>query len=149
MVGASVLCELCGNDLDPAWKICPYCNQHREHVYNQEKREYFRVVNLERGMPLVQDAVKRLNDELAFGRHSGLKVLVFIHGYGSTGKGGVIKDGVRAALKGHRGTKVLSDILPGEDCGRHSPHARQLLKRFPKLGNYLNRSNPGITLVVL
>ena len=149
MVAKTVLCEVCGNELDAVLKSCPYCNQKREPDYTQEIEDYFRVVNLERGMPLVHEALNRIDYELVSARQSGLKVLVLIHGYGSTGKGGAIKDSVRAELKVRQGANALTDILPGEDCGKHSPHARQILKRFPELNDYVRRPNPGITIVVL
>lgn len=148
MDGKSV-CEVCGNELDPALATCPFCNQTREPVYTRKNREHFSVVNLELGMPLVHGALKRLDYELASADQRGIKIFILIHGYGSSGKGGAIKDAVRKVLKLRKDQSLVNDVLPGEDCGKQSTHAKFIQKRFPMVKEYLLRPNPGITLVVI
>lgn len=45
-------------------------------------------VNLELGRPSADEALRRLEHELAAKRHLRAKAMKIIHGYGSSGKGG-------------------------------------------------------------
>lgn len=143
----TVVCEVCGNNIDPALKNCPYCGSKRVVQFTGIRSEQFRVVNLEKGMPLVRDALKRLASELDVARTSGVKLLVLIHGYGSSGEGGAIKDALRQALQTYKDQNKLNEVLPGENINKHSGQTRNILKRFPEAKEYLLRSNPGITLL--
>lgn len=148
MAGRNV-CGVCGNEVDPALAICPFCLAPREPLYGKEATEQFRVVNLERGMPLVREALQRLALELEAASRSGCKVLVLIHGYGSSGKGGAIKEAVRSQLQSGLEQKNLRQVVPGEECGKRFGRARQLMKRFPFLEEFVQRPNSGITLVII
>ena len=53
-------------------------------------------INLEEGMPTADEALSQLKD--AIKRYGKNQCLVFIHGYGSTGKGGVIRQKARQWL---------------------------------------------------
>jgi DNA-nicking Smr family endonuclease len=109
------------------------------------------VVNLEKGMPLVRQALERLELELQAGRRQGVKVLTLIHGYGSSGTGGAIKTAVQRQLQFLRHQGLVKEVIPGEEFEGRSGRGRQLLRRLPFLSEHrdLNRANPGITLVVL
>lgn len=148
-MGGRSVCGVCGNEVDPALAGCPFCLEPREPLYGKEAKQQLRVVNLERGMPLVRDALQRLALELEFASRSGCKVLVLIHGYGSSGKGGAIKEAVRSQLQSSLEQKNLRQVVPGEECGKRFGHARQLMKRFPFLEEFVQRPNPGITLVII
>jgi ABC-type phosphate/phosphonate transport system ATPase subunit len=110
-----------------------------------------RTINLEKGMPLVQQALDRLEVAIKTGSEQGFKALTFIHGYGSSGAGGAIKTAVLRQLQFliHQGR--VKAIIPGEEFEGRSGRGRQLLRQFPFLMNHrdLNRANPGITLVIL
>ena len=45
------------------------------------------TVNLEEGMPYVDEALEHLEKSLRRAKNGGCKVVKFIHGYGSSGKG--------------------------------------------------------------
>lgn len=110
-----------------------------------------RTVNLERGKPLVQQALDRLQMEIAQGRGLGLKALTLIHGYGSSGQGGAIRGAVREQLDFLVRQGRVRAALPGEEFEGRSARGRQLLRQYPFLAEHrdLNRANPGITLVFL
>lgn len=112
-------------------------------------RSALRTVNLERGLPTVEQALTRLRREIVQGRALGFRVLVLIHGYGSSGEGGVIREEVRRLLGCLREQRQINDYLAGEQCDRRSGHGRQMARRFPFLAKYLQAPNPGISLVVL
>ena len=115
------------------------------------ERDFHKVVNLEAGRPIVETALRRLQTELATSRRENLRVLTIIHGYGSSGKGGVIGVECRKFLEYLKGSGAINTFIPGEDFSRRSGPTRDLLRRFPRLADNvnLNRGNRGITLVVL
>lgn len=110
-----------------------------------------REVNLEKGKPLVPQALDRLAVVLFNSRHEGYKVLTLIHGYGSSGTGGAIKTAVRRQLQFLRQQGTIREVIPGEEFEGRSSRGRQLVRCFPFLAEHrdLNRANPGITLVIL
>ena len=108
-------------------------------------------INLEEGMPLVEEALNRMNLGLQEMRVSRVKAVKLIHGYGSTGRGGKIRDSVRSGLTAMKRRKQIRDYIPGEDFGPTDAAARGLadrdsaVTRDPDYG----RMNHGITVVVL
>ena len=108
-------------------------------------------INLEEGMPLVEEALNRMNLGLQEMRVSRVKAVKLIHGYGSTGRGGKIRDSVRSELTAMKRRKQIRDYIPGEDFGPTDAAARGLadrdsaVTRDPDYG----RMNHGITIVVL
>lgn len=142
-------CNICGNEVESTLTSCPFCREKREPVYSGKYSGQLRLVNLEKGMPVVQDALRLLKSELHIAMKSGPKVLVLIHGYGSSGKGGAIKEAVHRELQLLLNRKELNDVLPGEHCGKQSGHARHIMKRFPFAEEYVTRVNPGITVVII
>jgi hypothetical protein len=148
---AAPLCEMCGNELEPGQGQCPYCHTPCIPGRVSAAGPLHRMVNLERGMPLVQQALDRLDAAIATASRQGIRVLTLIHGYGSSGTGGAIKVAVQGQLRFLFLQGRVKEIVDGEALERRSKRGRQLLRRFPFLaGHYdLNRANPGITLVIL
>ena len=148
---ASVLCEICGNEVDPTGGQCPFCQAERASGTVGIGGPLHRVVNLEKGKPAVQQALDRLAVVVLHGRREGYKALTLIHGYGSTGKGGAIKEAVRQHLQFLHQQGTVRTIIFGEEFEGRSGRGRQLLRCFPFLAEHrdLNRANPGITLIIL
>ena len=143
-------CEVCGNEVAVGINCCPFCDADIELIL-PEKRIQHRIVNLEKGMPLVKQALSRLANELEQARLERCRVLTLIHGYGSSGRGGKIGQEVRAQLEYLKQKGLVNELLTGEDFSSRTGSGRQLLRRFPFLRqhNDLNRGNRGITLVVI
>ncbi len=108
-------------------------------------------LNLEEGMPLVEEALDRMNIGLQEMRVSRAKVVKLIHGYGSTGRGGKICSGVRQELASMKRKGFIREFIPGEHFGPLDAASRKLaeqekgITRDPDYG----RMNHGITVVVL
>ena len=147
------LCQVCGNDIDQGLLICPFCGGKQELQTGTSPTggAFHKVVNLERGRPLVESALKKLQMELDSARRQHLRVLTVIHGYGSSGKGGAIGAECRKVLAYLKGNGEINTFIPGEDFRVRSGATRDLLRRFPQLATNvnLNKGNRGITLVVL
>jgi len=142
-------CEVCGNEIEIGLHQCPFCGAAVEAVQPRRGLTHTRV-NLEQGMPTTEQALERLARELEQARLAGYRVLTLIHGYGSSGRGGVIRQEVRAQLHYLKHQGMINDLLPGEEFSTRTGAGRYFLRRFPFLRRHrdLNRSNPGITLVV-
>lgn len=145
------LCEICGNEVGPTGGQCPFCHTERPSGAMGNGGPLHRVVNLERGKPLVQQALDRLAVVVSSGRREGYKALTLIHGYGSSGKGGAIREAVRQHLQFLHQQGAIRTIIPGEEFEGRSGRGRQFLRCFPFLAEHrdLNRANPGITLIIL
>jgi DNA-nicking Smr family endonuclease len=85
-----------------------------------------RILNIEAGMPTIEQARQILISELKQARHSGLSAVKVIRGHGSTGKGGALRGALRTSLlrRKKEGLVTRSD-------------------------RDLNRSNEGITIALL
>jgi hypothetical protein len=78
-------------------------------------------------------------------------VLKVIHGYGSTGRGGKIRDAVRRELGRMLARGEVAAVVPGEEYSSATLAGRDLLSRFKELkaSERPDSSNHGITLVEL
>ena len=95
-------------------------------------------VNLELGRPSADEALRRLEHELAAKRHLRAKAMKIIHGYGSSG--------LRAAQEQGR----IYAVLPGERLTIFDEEARRLMARCPALRDDCDREryNCGVTFVI-
>ena len=101
-------------------------------------------------MPPVHEALDTLSRELDLARSQGVKVLRVIHGYGSSGPGGKIKQAVLEELASLPGPRKVRAYVVGDRL-EATKKGRDLLNRFPDLKSKLlsDRDNPGITFVQL
>ena len=101
--------------------------------------------------PNRQEAVTQMRSFLGEQRRRRARVVKIIHGYGSSGKGGVLWGAVRRELEEMRRRQEIRAYLPGEELHSRSATVRALANDFPairKLPEY-GRANPGLTVVVL
>lgn len=145
------ICDICGNEVLPDQSACPFCLSPLVPTAQHPEELQQRTVNLERGMPLVEQALERLRNELYMCRRCNIRIISLIHGYGSSGKGGAIKDEVRRYLTFLQHNREINEYISGEDFSKHTGRGRQLIRRFPALAEHrdYNRSNPGVTIVVV
>jgi hypothetical protein len=148
------LCQICGNEVDSSLSSCPYCGSDQDDGQRGQvvpKTFYQKTVNLEQGLPTVEQALQRLQQELTTARVEQIRVLTLIHGYGSTGKGGIIRQECRRTLEYLCRKGEIDSFIYGEDFSRRHGSVKHLLSRFPELSRHphLNHQNKGITLVLL
>ena len=110
-----------------------------------------REVNIKFDMPTASEAIKRVTYNIRNGAAMGCAVIKFIHGYGSTGKGGRIRTEVRRYLDNEKRYGRIRDFIYGEDFSIFDESTRcafllcDELRRDPDL----ERHNNGVTIVVL
>jgi len=110
-----------------------------------------RTINLEAGLPSLDEARRSLLRAMDQARTDGVHVLKVIHGYGSSGSEGVLCAGVRRSLRLRVKEGKAKLVIPGEKFSSDANETREFLSRHPSLraDRDLNRANPGITLVEL
>ncbi|HWZ44191.1 MAG TPA: hypothetical protein VNW97_11995 [Candidatus Saccharimonadales bacterium] len=115
------------------------------------KAQPLKIINLEDGMPTVEQARLRMGYELQLARQAGYKAVKLIHGYGSSGVGGSLRIELQKTLHKAAREKTIRAFVPGENWRISDEATWELLKRFPewKKDSDLGRGNQGISIVVL
>jgi hypothetical protein len=110
-----------------------------------------RVLNLEEGFPTRDQAYQKLDAALARARKDGIAVLKVIHGYGSTGAGGVLRFAVRGFLRQRKDKGEIAAFVNGESWSSFDERSKLIFAQAPELvmDSDLGRANKGITLVLL
>ena len=109
-------------------------------------------LNIKQDGPYVEEALDRLTEYLRKSLDLGVKAIVLIHGYGSSGQGGRIKWAIHEALENNRYSDRVAEYHFGEDVPYGSEAYHALLKRRPGLKAYLKRfkeGNAGMTVLLL
>jgi uridine kinase len=81
-----------------------------------------------------------------------IRVLIVIHGYGSSGRGGSIRRTVREALENNFFSDRVDEYYHGEDLAHRSELYQALIKRRPTLKQHLKQlkeGNAGMTLLIM
>ena len=107
------------------------------------------TVNLKDDMPPVDIALCNMELEIELAKVSGVKAIKFIHGYGSSGNGGLICRAVRERLFSLKKQRIIKEYIFGEDWDLNNPKCFKLLTRYSAVydGEDLNHSNSGMTIV--
>ncbi len=108
-------------------------------------------LNIKRDRPTVEVARERLIQEIARAKKNGVQVLKVIHGYGSSGSGGILREELREQLTALQKSGTIKQVVFGEEFNIFERATANLVAQFPELRNddAYNRSNKGITLIVL
>ncbi|HHE37045.1 MAG TPA: hypothetical protein ENL20_00520 [Candidatus Cloacimonetes bacterium] len=145
-------CEQCGNEFEQSEKICPFCGAFSKPIVNISDRSVkLKTFNLKLDMPTVEQAITSLKSEIWKAKREKVKLLKIIHGYGSSGTGGEIRQAIHKLLPNLVWYKQIAFFIPGEEFSREFENGKKLLDRFPKMkkDSDYNRKNKGITIIVL
>jgi hypothetical protein len=110
-----------------------------------------RTINLEKGMPLVHEALTQLERELSLARQQRYSIVKLIHGYGSRGVGGDIRVAVQKRLRELEEQGSIRACIFGENWSSSDSQTWALVKLHPalKTDHDLGKRNLGITIVLL
>jgi hypothetical protein len=102
-------------------------------------------------MPSVQEALQRLEREIALARQGKVALLKIVHGYGSSGVGGDIRISVQKRLHELAEGGQIRGCIFGENWSKSDDAAWRLLQAQSALKSDpdLGRRNLGITIVML
>ncbi len=110
-----------------------------------------KTFNLEAGMPRLEEARTLLQEEIRRARREGVRVLKIIHGYGSSGKGGALRIGLRKSFALRKKEGVIKDYFRGEDFSIFDQAVLNLIENVPELRGDpdLDATNEGVTVLWL
>ncbi|WP_231968471.1 Smr/MutS family protein [Polynucleobacter necessarius] len=109
-------------------------------------------LNIKRGNLSVEEALDNLAAKIRELQELGIKTIVLIHGYGSSGKGGHIKRAVHDALENNCYADRVEEYCFGEMVPYASPVYQSLIKQRPGLKQFLRHfkaANAGMTVLLL
>jgi glycerol dehydrogenase-like iron-containing ADH family enzyme len=127
---------------------CPHCSSIALPILSSDTIE----LNIKQDGPYVEEALERLTEYLRKSVAIGIKAIVLIHGYGSSGEGGRIKWAIHDALENNRYSDRVDEYYFGEDVAYGCQAYHALHKRRPGLKRYLKRfkeGNAGMTVLLL
>jgi hypothetical protein len=110
------------------------------------------VINLEAGGPTADEALERLTTQVRAASEAGIRALIVIHGYGSSGSGGKIKWVVRDALENNYFSDRVDEYYFGEDLALGSSGYQAIMKRRASLKQHLSQfkiGNAGMTVLLM
>ena len=144
-------CDTCGESIAPGSAVCPFCEAPQlPDPSARAAGPAVRDLDIEAGLPTVEEALRRLAAQLDRARADGVRVVRVIHGWGSnTGGGGRIRTAARQWLQGQREQRRIRLMLLGDHYTHTSPEGRDFIRRHPALrsSERTDRENPGITFV--
>ena len=146
-----MICEMCGEPISGS--TCPFCGtvQSAIELSAPAKSKAILSFNIKEDLPTSETAIKRVEDKISEARHKQAKALKIIHGYGSSGKGGVIKQDLHRFLHTLYNREKIQSWIPGEEFSADYSDTLEVLKYFPFLENDkdFRQCNKGITVIVL
>ena len=146
-------CSTCGNEIPDDMSKCRYCDSFQQPGQSSRRTggKKIKMINLKKEMPSVDEALGTFSLELNLARSQGVKVLHIIHGYGSSGTGGKIKQAIIQELASLSRAGRVHAYVVGDRYSENTKQGQDLLRQFPSLRSTLvsDRHNPGITLVQL
>ncbi|OGH55627.1 MAG: hypothetical protein A3G34_00975 [Candidatus Lindowbacteria bacterium RIFCSPLOWO2_12_FULL_62_27] len=142
-----IVCSMCGEAVNALSGECRYCGSEIDAPTGIP----YKSVNVEKGWPTVEEARERTRQEIAQAKARGVKVLKIIHGYGSSGVGGKLKQALLATFSNLARGKHIAGFLKGEDFHEFNQAGRSIILQFPFLQSDADygRKNEGVTLVAV
>lgn len=140
------LCLQCGNPVRPQDAVCPYCGHTGREI---KARVRLQELDIGHGNMTGREATESLARALDDVRAASIPVLVVVHGYGSSGQGGIIRKLVHTTCRDLQSQGAIRVWIPGDYFGASSDLARSLARDYPELKEspHWNASNPGVTLL--
>jgi hypothetical protein len=110
-----------------------------------------RTINIEAGLPTLDEARRLVIAEIKRAKRDGVRVLKVIHGYGSSGKGGALCVGLRKSFGLRKKEGVIKDFVAGEDFSIFNDTALALVEAVPEVRGDpdLSAINEGVTILWL
>ena len=110
-----------------------------------------RTYTVEAGLPTLDEARRLVIEEIKRAKREGVKVLKVIHGYGSSGKSGVLYVGLRKSFGLRKKETLIKDYIAGEDFSIFDATTLDLLEAVPDLRGDpdLGATNEGVTILWL
>lgn len=108
-----------------------------------------RIVTIKEGLPTLEEAKRRLLLEVRRCHGEGISVLKVIHGYGSGGRGGILRTGLRKVFTECQHDGDILGFASGEEFSIFHPVSLEMITVAPELSRDtdLEASNPGVSFL--
>ncbi len=108
-----------------------------------------REITIKEGLPTLEEAKRRLFLEVRRCHGEGVSVLKIIHGYGSGGRGGILRTGLRKIFAEYQRDGDLLGYASGEEFSIFHHMSLEMISAAPELRSDrdLERSNPGVSFL--
>lgn len=109
------------------------------------------VIDIKSHMPPADVACAELEIRLESLKHSQVKILKVVHGYGSHGVGGEIKKQMNLLLFKLKKEKKIVDYVNGDRLGEDFIQKNALYEKYPSLilDADLKNYNSGVSIIIL
>lgn len=123
----------------------------QKDVRTAERMTAIRTVNVETGLPALDEARRQVIEEIKRAKQARARILKIIHGYGSSGKGGALRFGLRKSFALRKKEGAIREFIAGEDFSIFDEVTLSLLQAVPELRGDpdLDAVNEGITVLWL
>lgn len=110
-----------------------------------------KTINLKEFSPTVDYALAVVEIEIERAKLEGVTALKVLHGYGSHGRGGAILSNLRRLLQAFKKAGKIKDFFGGDKWNSFDKDAMAVLLQDKTIcgDEDLNRSNPGITIIII
>src|SRR5260370_18232108 len=126
---------------------------HSDTIFPAVSRKpaLIKIINLEQGMPTVEQARLRMEHEVQVARQSGYRAVKLVHGYGSSGVGGALRVELQKQLRLAAQNGGIPALISGGGWRLSHETTLALLKRFPpgEQDTDFGRNNQGIPILGL
>ena len=111
----------------------------------------FREVNIKKDNPNADYAMYLLDEEIKYSKAIGNRVILVIHGYGSHGQGGVIKQTIKEYLPELKKKGKIVDFVLGENWGDTNEVKQKICLISPELliNSNVRNINSGVSVVMI
>ena len=108
-----------------------------------------RLINLKDEVYNVEYALATVELEIECAKREGLTAIKVLHGYGSHGRGGVIRKALIPLLASWKRSKFILDYFGGDKWNLFDDDAKRILNKDKSIYNDCDiaNSNPGITII--
>ena len=141
-------CSECGNPRGLLPEACPACGSEDPPFAQVD----FWKIDLERDAPLVEEALDHLDRAVRAGSAAGLRALIVVHGYGSSGAGGRIGWAAREGLENNHWADRVAEFIRCEELTPGSPLLSHLMRHRAALAAEMRRSrmlgNAGVSVLI-
>lgn len=110
-----------------------------------------RTINIKENNPNADYAMFLIDEEIKYSKAVGNRVVIIIHGYGSHGRGGTIKEYVKEYLPILKKKAIITDYVFGENWGEFNETRKKICDIAPEiiLKENLSRLNAGVSVILI
>lgn len=142
------LCLQCGNPVSPDESVCPYCGGYEREVATKSP---IRSIDVGHANMTSSEARRVVQDQVDTLISLGGGTLFIVHGYGSSGVGGEIREAVRSECQNLQRRCRIRMWITGEKLSGDTVAGRRFRGVYPDITSnpHWDKENEGVTAVLV